>query len=415
MLSIIAPRVLNVFLRVMAMGSKFLLVVFLAKVLEPAEIGRYGLFAATIGFSMLIIGGDYYTYSNRELLSAPKHRWSFVIQHQALAIGLLYLVLLPSQLIFFWLGFLPQTLLVWFISLLLVEHIAQEINRLLIVMQRPLIASWILFIRLGLWVWALLPILWLYPALRNLETVFGAWWLGTSMAIIFGANIIRREVTPWRRWPLDRAWLMRGYKTGSMFLIATVCFKALQTIDRYVVEYLVGSDLLGVYVFYVSLAMAVVNLIDPMVFSFLYPRLVRAYAQGERETYRRLLKEMAWSAIGISAALSLVVALFAPLVFEWIGRPVYSKHLPLLWLLLITAVVYVAGMIPHYGLYAKKAEKAIMFAHVSSLLVFFAAVWLISAHDAFASAAYGSLAAFAWLGGVKLWHYHMLSKKSTKI
>jgi len=95
MLKYLWLRVLNVSLRVLAMGSKFVLLIGLAKLLEPAEIGLFGLFAATVSFSMLVIGGDYYTYSQRELMSLPRERWSFVLQHQLLATGLLYIFLLP--------------------------------------------------------------------------------------------------------------------------------------------------------------------------------------------------------------------------------------------------------------------------------------------------------------------------------
>ena len=103
MLRKFAPRLANMFLRGLSMGSRFVLILVLAKLLEPAELGLYGLFLATVSFSIMLVGADYYTYSQRELLSQPRDRWSFVLQHQALATVLLYGLILPAHLLVFWL------------------------------------------------------------------------------------------------------------------------------------------------------------------------------------------------------------------------------------------------------------------------------------------------------------------------
>ena len=57
MLKVVAPRVANVALRALAIGSKFALILALARLLEPADLGMFGLFAATVGFSVVLIGG----------------------------------------------------------------------------------------------------------------------------------------------------------------------------------------------------------------------------------------------------------------------------------------------------------------------------------------------------------------------
>ena len=211
-------RAANVALRMLASGSRFALVILLARLMEPAQIGLYGLFTATVGFSMLAIGGDYYTYSQRELIAVPRERWGFVLQHQALATGFLYLALLPPQLLIFGFDLLPMSLALWFFVLLVVEHVAQEINRLLVAMQRPLVASWVLFLRMGAWVWAVLPIMWLDPAARNLSALFLAWLIGGMVAIAVGLQVIWRAVRPWQAFSVDWPWLLRGFKVGLLFL-----------------------------------------------------------------------------------------------------------------------------------------------------------------------------------------------------
>lgn len=393
------------------MGSKFALVLVLAKLLEPSEVGLYGQFTATIGFCTLVIGGDYYTYSQRELLSEPKHRWSFILQHQAIATALLYAVLLPAQLLVFFFDLLPWRWATLFLSLLVSEHLAQEVNRILISMHRQLIASSVLFIRTGIWAWCILPIMWLSSAFRTLQTVIVAWLIGSILATIVGLFVIRKEVKHWQYWSIDWAWLKKGFTVGLLFLTATICFRALQTFDRFAVKFLSGDDALGVYVLYSGMAMAVISALDPSVFSFLFPKLVAAHRKNDQVLYKKLMTELAWSAIITSLVLSITIALLAPCVLDWVGKSIYTEQSHLLWLLLTVSVAYAIGMIPHYGLYAYSGDKSIVFAHISSLAIFIISLAITSPFYPFEATACSLIAAFVWMGLFKHWQYRKIIQK----
>ena len=70
--------------------------------------------------------------------------------------------------------------------------------------------------------------------------------------------------------------------------------------------------------------------------------------------------------------------------------------------------IYTAGMIPHYGLYARGADRSIVVAHISSLGVFILATALLAREAPLEAAAYGLIAAFGWMGGLKLVQYRRL-------
>lgn len=413
MLVNLVTRAANVGLRALAMGSRFALAIVLARLLTPAEVGLYGLFVATVGFSMLVIGGDFYTYSQRELLSEPRERWSFVLQHQALATLLLYAVLLPMQAAVFWLDLLPSHLAPWFFVLLFLEHLAQEINRVLIAMRRQLVASLVLFLRMGAWIWCALALMWLEPDNKNLNTVYASWFGGCVAAIVVGGITVWREAAPWRVWTIDKAWILRGLKTGLLFLLATMSFRALQTADRYAVDFLAGGELLGVYVLYIGMAMAVISVLDPAVFSYLYPRLVSAFRSGEYTQYRKLMRELLWSSAVVSIVAATMVGVLAPYVLSWVDKPVYTRHLHVLWLLLGMTVIYALSMVPHYGLYARGADKHLVIAHVSALLVFGIVVALAAGVAPLSATPIALVSAFTWMGIFKTWCYCRLRKGAT--
>jgi len=406
---VLLERTLNVLMRLLAMGSRFALIFIIAKFLEPADVGLYGIFFATVGFGILVIGGDYYTYSQRELMSLPRERWSFIIQHQIIATALLYLILIPPQFFLFTFDLLPSSLMLWFFIILAVEHISQEMTRLLIVIHRQLAASFVLFLRLGLWVWVIVPLFWFFPETHELEVIFLAWFVGGLLSILVGGMVIFLEIKPWRFWSVDKSWIQKGFKVGFLFLFATMCFKALMTVDRFVFEELNGIDLLAVYVLYMGMAMSITMFLDAAVISFLYPRMVSAYRQGNYINYDKYKKEMFWSTLIVSFVLAVLIVLVAPFVLDWIGRSIYVQHIHLLWLLVFTAVVYSVGMIPHYGLYARGADRGIVVAHVTSLLVFAIVTALLANVWPLYAIAYGLIAAFAWMGGLKFLLYMRLN------
>ena len=395
----------------MAMGSRFVLIIALARLLEPKEIGIFGLFMSTVAFSMLVVGGEFYAYSQRELMSSPKSHWSFILQHQLIAIGLIYLIVLPPQLLIFTFDLLPQSFLFWFIAILLVEHLGQEINRLLVAMQHPILASWILFIRMGTWVIYVVPLMWLYPENRELEIVFSAWFVGALIAVVIGGFVIYREISPWTFYEIDWVWIKKGFKIAALFFIATICFKALTTTDRYIVEILNNLDILGVYVLYIGIAMSVVTFLDTAVFSFLYPRAVTLFKKGEISLYDYVMKEMALSAIAVTLILVTIIAVLSPYIFDWIGKVIYLEYISLLWMLLLVSSVYGLSLIPHYGLYAVGGDKCMVFSHISSMVVFFTIVFLTKEYSSIQATTYGLLAAFLLIGAVKSYCYYQIYNK----
>jgi O-antigen/teichoic acid export membrane protein len=301
-----------------------------------------------------------------------------------------------------------------FFLLVVFEHIGQEIYRLLVAMQRPLFASFVLFIRMGAWVWVAIALMYVDDKYLSLNTVFISWSAGGLLAIFVGGWVVNREVRPWSIYKIDWCWIKSGFRIGLLFLVATMSFRAIFTVDRYFIEYLLGAEWLGAYVLYISFALAAVNFIEPAVFSFLYPKIVTAYKKGEIEQYAKLYKEMAVSAILVAIALSIFIALIAPWVLNWIGRNIYLEYLPILWVLLLMSVIYAAGMVPHYGLYAKRNDKAIMFSHVSSFAVFAIFVLILYPYTTFYAVPFSLLLSFVWMGLFKQVAYMTSTDENVK-
>jgi O-antigen/teichoic acid export membrane protein len=393
------------------MVSRLILLFSIAKLLSPEELGLFGLMIATVLFSVIIIGADYYTYSQRELLSRPIEEWSTVVHNQIKAQVTLYLVLLPAQVFIFVFGFLDWKYMQWFFILLILEHLAQEINRLLISMHKQLMASFVLFMRTASWILVALPIMFFYEESRSLTTLYTAWMIGCVSSIVIGIFAIKQELPNWNNKPTDYEFLVKGFKVGGLFLIATICFKGLLTFDRYAIEALSSIEILGVYVFYIGVVMGAYNLLEPAIFSFLYPRMLQNYQMNRMIEYLKVFRELTLSTIVGCILLVPVIWFVVPIIIDWIDKPIYTNNSDGLALLILAGLAHTLGMIPHYALYAMKGDRWIVIAHISSIMIFFISLELITLENSIQTVALALLLAFSWIASVKIIGLVVIHKK----
>lgn len=408
-------RLLNITLRALAMGSRLVLIFALASFLEPGELGLFGLILATVSFGVLIIGGDYYTYAHRELLARPLEKWSFVIQHQIKAQTFLYMALLPILLAIFIFELIEWKYIFWFYILLILEHISQEMNRLLTAMHRQLMASYVLFIRAGSWVLILIPSMYFFEELRNLNSIFIAWSIGSFLSIVLGFFVIKSSLLVWEKNNFDYKWLKKGFKTGALFFIATICFKGIVTFDRYAVEYLENIEMLGVYVFYASIVMGSYAILEPAIFSFLYPRMLESYQKGNILKYSKIFKELVISTLLVTILLAVFAWFIVPWLISLINKPIYLDYLEGLWILIMAGFFYSISFIPHYGLYSMKADRWIVSSHVSSLMIFFISLFFVQLNNGIETVSMALLSAFIWMAIFKTTGYLLNSINIKKV
>lgn len=363
-------RMLNVLMRGVTLLCKFLLIFFLAKFLDPKEVGLYGLLAGTIGYALFAVGFEFYTYSTREIIGSDRQQWLALIRDQSVFFVFTYLLVLPFVLMAFFSGLLPWAYAVWFFLLLMLEHVAQELNRLLVVISEQLLASVILFIRSGAWCLLLVVLMWWIPASRKLEWVLVAWCIGAGLGCLLGgARILSLNRSALRN-KVDWKWIGKGLKLAIPLLVASLAIRGIFTFDRYWVESIVGLEVLGVYVLFVGIATSIVSFLDAGIIVFLYPKIIAAAKVGNDKEFRSGMRKLFWDVSLVTLVLVGLGLLLGRPVLGWIGKDIYMENFYLLKWLFLAIVFYAASMIPHIGLYAHGRDKAILFSQLCGLGVF---------------------------------------------
>lgn len=363
-------------LRGVTLASRFLLIFFLARFIEPAELGLYGLLTATIGYSLYLLGFDFYTFTTREILKRNRSQWGGLLKDQIALSLLLYVIFLPLLAFVFVFELLPWMVAAWFFILLILEHVNQELSRLLIAVSEPLTASVVLFLRSG--IWAIAVVLWMFldRDARNLNNILAAWSLGSGLALVLGIyKLGRMNIRGWQK-KIDWDWIVKGIRVALPLLGGTLAIRAIFTLDRYWFQSLVSLEVLGAYVLFIGMGSALMSFLDAGVFAFKYPGLISAFHSNDDAKFRHGMRTLLVQTVVLSIGFAVcAISLIHPLLL-WLNKPLYIQHHYLFYWLLSVTILYAVGMIPHYGLYAQGKDRPIVRSHVAGFIIFMVVTWL---------------------------------------
>ncbi len=371
-------RILNMVLRTATLGARFVFVFFLAKYLDPQSVGYYGLFTATVGYFLYLVGLDFYTYTTREILKASPEQRGQMLKGQAALSVLLYAIVVPLAVWVLPQAHWPGELLLWFFPILVFEHINQEISRLLVALSEQITASLILFMRQGSWALAIVGLMAVDADMRQLQAVMACWLAAGVIAALLGVLKIRQLRMGGWNLPVNWAWVKKGAMVSLAFLLATLALRGVQTVDRYWLQSLTSIEVVGAYVLFLSIAGTLMVFLDAGVFAFAYPELIALHHQQQHAQAHRKVKQLLVYILLAAVAFSAISWLLLPYLLQWINKPLYTESIELYPWLLLATVINALGMAPHYALYAQGRDRIIIGSHIAAMVVFAIAVWLLA-------------------------------------
>lgn len=405
-----SARMLNIGLRSITLGTRFLFIFFLAKYLDPASVGYYGIFAATVGYALYFVGLDFYTYVTREILNTPDDQRGRLLKGQAALSGVLYIALLPIALLFFHQVGWPGNLAWWFFPILLMEQFNQEMSRLLIALSEQISASVILFVRQGSWAIGVVALMTWDTQSRHLDAIMALWACAGAVAAVIGMWKLRQlKMGGWQA-RIDWRWVKKGIVVSAAFLVATLALRGVQTIDRYWLEALGGIEMVGAYVLLLGVASTLMVFLDAGVFAYTYPALIKHNHNGEHEAARAKVRKMLWQTVIFATAFGIISWLLLPYLLHWIGKPIYQQSLPWYPWLLTAMAINAISMVPHFALYARGIDKPIIYSHIGALVGFVVATWAFSHNHSALAVPIGLNVAFTLMLIWKTMAYWQLNK-----
>jgi O-antigen/teichoic acid export membrane protein len=386
--------------------GKFLLLVLISRMLSPEDLGLFQIFRADLSIGMLLIGLEYSGFTTREILRRPASDAPSLVRNQLAVHLATYMVLLPALLTLFLLQDDRLAPLGGLLAMLLVvDHLGQELCRLLVTLRRPVAASALTFLRHAAWIYLLAAMVLTRRMPLDVRRIC-IWWLaGEATALAVGIWLLRG--LPWREVcqpRLDGDLIRAGLKVGGHFMVASVPAVLLSHGDILMLKTLggVADDQVGIFGFYVQIRGAIVSLCAVSILSFFQPRIVGARQRGDLISYRSEFRRAL--VVGLTAALLLAVAaaiLIYPLV-DVLNVPIYLERLDAYWAMLAMPAVYYISSLLTMRLYAAFRDRVIVLASWASLVVNILANLLLIPKLGLLGAALGTLMGLAASIGLSL-------------
>lgn len=347
----------SLFLRMSAMGSKFLIFTYLSKYFTESVYGVYSLLSTTVTIAIFVLGFDFYNYAIREILLKPNDRASKVAT-SFVFYGLIYFVFIVlGHLIFEQIDYLSKyATLIILISIS--EHLNQEIYRLLLAFKKVLVANWFLFLRVAGWtIWVLFQIIVLKKVI-SLEYILYTWLLFNAailfITLLWFSETIRKYIPTIR---INKDWLKKGLRVSIIFYMATLALKVIEYSNRYIVEGVLDEASAGIFAFYSNISMVIGIYISTIVVSYELPDLIESSTHNDFESKLLRFKNLL---IRHSAFAFLAVIVLMYPILLWQGKISFARYWPLIILLNSATFLMNVSLIYHSYLYIKLQEKKLL-------------------------------------------------------
>lgn len=349
------------------MLAKFILLVYMAKVMSPEDVGVYGLIMASVIWLSSFAGLEFQNFCLRELISGKK-KFAFVVSNQQFVLLLNYAVLFVLCLGAGQMAGYSLVLLVFVLSVL--ERQGYEASMLAVALRRPLLSAFLLFLRSGSWPILAIAVMALFDAARTLYFVLGFWVCANSAAVAVAYVTLYRGRRVGLLRYFDKHWVLTGLKTGLIYWLASLIVRMTGVLDRYIMEAQFGLDMVGVYSFYMSIGLSLTAFVDSAVISFMYPDSVKSVAARDHDALARNQRKMLLSTLLLGAILSVGILCAVPFVLQHLDSDIYAQYEELLALSLIAWMAYCLGMTPHFGLYSLNRDGTVLAVNALSFAIF---------------------------------------------
>ncbi|MDY8138680.1 oligosaccharide flippase family protein [Aquimarina sp. 2201CG5-10] len=409
-------KITALLLRGSSMGAKFLLMIGLSKVLSTSDYGVISLIVTTITFFVFLLGFDFYNYSHRELIENKTNQQSFLLnQFWFHTIG--YIVFIPIVYLIFLKEIIPFEYLFPFYILLILEHLSQEIFRFFNLFNKQNLANLTLFIRTAFWI--LIMVFVEYFLLKNeinIEKILYYWIGGSVLSLLFSAGFLiisRKKMLQNVVWfSIDKKWIKKGISVSFPFFIGTVAYKIIEYSDRYMIDWYLGKESVGIYSFYTNFANIVNIVVNTITITLIVPNLLRAVNSNDPDQIKNMISKFSKELYITVILISILIAIMIYPTLHWLDKEDFSLQLPVYFVVLVGNIMLNFSLLFHFLLYSYKKDKQILkpalFAAILNVILnmIFIPIFGILA------AAISTLISFGLILFLKRFYWHNFKKKT---
>jgi len=350
----------SVVLRVSSACLKFLLLLYLAKILSVEDLGVFGLITAIVMISVQVIGAEFHSVTSRIITSSSKAKTLRTVQMQVSIQLVLHLLALPIifLLMTYYLNQLPFSLVVT--ALVLVEHFAIEFSRLTQFLMRPFMSAVLAFLRSGAWVVGLFIMLQLSLFEATVLNILIIWTLFSALASMVGVVCLKEYFRPLILFRFSKFEISKMLKGSVPFFLMAVMASLGANLDKFIIKQSIDLAAVGVFYFFFSIASSISLFVSFGAGMIYGPKCIKVFRTCGFEAFKKMKTRYAKvSLIYGSIGLMLLSILIVP-VLQILGKSYYSDYLPLYFIFLAMHAIVLVADFYHLDMYARNMDRELL-------------------------------------------------------
>lgn len=348
----------NLCLRGASLAAKLLLTLYMGKYLSLCDLGVYGIVFSSAVIATGVLGTRLDYVVARALVGANKEDAFYIMRDQVVYYLINYALFVIVMVALGLANVASTTMLTTIFVISILENLANSFTSNLVSLGRPVLSTFLFFLRAGLWCFVVVALGLLYPVFRNVQTVMIGWAWGSLLGLLLALWTLRD--LPWKKLfdrTVDWKWIKKGTIKCFPIWIGTVGAMTASSLDRFVVSYYLDLEKVGIITFYTSFAYSLLSLIHSGFFNFSYPRMIKYYQDRDEDRFWKETKQTALqvSVFVLLSAIALGIAI--PALAPFFKKPELATESLTFWLILAGVFLRANADTFYYVLYARHRDK----------------------------------------------------------
>lgn len=354
---------INGSIRFAILAGRFLLITILGWLGYYGTIGNYSIFMAIITVGVYLAGYELHTQCTKDIVRADEDVNQTISKHIS-SVSTLSLIISPAISYILYIYFKSVALVVFGALFFIAECYCQELIRYLIATKKQMESNVALFIRTSCWIpFALACVFHNENASLHILLIFNMF--GSLGCILYAKFKLRLPLE--LILPKGTHYFGENLKTGSQYTSSALLAQSQNFLDRFVIHYFSGSELLGGYVLLQSITYVIQSMTLGVVTSNYTPLLIENLLSENRykEIVRCYEKSCIYMALIASIPIIIYVFIFNP------SKELGPENVQIFILLLVASCFSSFGFSQYSQLYVKGEDKLLLITNAAAFIVYF--------------------------------------------
>ena len=360
--SFLGERQVLFVIRGLTLLARFVFIIFIAKQLSVIQVGFYGFIAASIFATVYIAGYEHGIYSARQIIKCNTLSCREKSVSSLTIFGLMMFAII-SPLVYYATAsneIYKYISILYFFIIAYGESYMAEHKKILISLGHPFYAGIVDFVKTGVWVYLLIPLVLFGWMDIDLNTILLMW----SVFVAIGTFLIFFKLRGFYKIKnLIARPTLNKYKnqiySSTPFFLSGLSLLAIEISGRVSLQ-MAGLQIeAGVYTFYAGFIFAIPLFVWSASVAFDHAKILTAFENHDIKESNKLILIMIKRSLKICLLLVIFLFFGFEVLLEMVGKDEYADHMNSFFLFLLVPFIHILDSHIYYALYVRGMDKEI--------------------------------------------------------